>query len=730
MDTKYQFVITNDDNVILGLPAGSRADLEGAGTGICYVWGFAYTGDLTAKVGDNAFRTRFATGCWAISKTRINLIRFSPDGGRVSLSDGRTSATLCTQDGYDDALTFRRTTNSRAAYRYLITDDKNNILSIQQDRQNFEGVPGGICRVWGLSFTGNLMAQVGQNAATATLASNCWDLSDNFVEINRTNVDGGEVRLASGGTRIATIPNDGIADVVTVAHTTTSPFRYAYIVTDDQDRVLGLPPGNSVNVEGAGPGLCRIWGISYMGNLTISLGDRLGTKALSTGCFDLSRNFVETVRNPVDGGNVAMPNGLTTRYTCPGDGKPDIVRFVNTSVTAGARYRYLVTDANNIILALPPANEANLEGAGGGVCRIWGVSFLGDFTAQVGQNAATARLASGMFDLSDNFITTNRDVPVGGMVSMPDGQTTRFTCPGDGIPDIVRFITTSRSNTRYQYIVTDDKNVIVGLPPANQADVEGAGVGACRIWGVAFTGALTARLGDTITRIAISDDCASLSSNFITTQRFRPNGGTVATTSGQTSVTVTVGDRTADNISFAVRNNSLSRFAWVVTDDKNVILGLPGGNTVNFEDAGVGVCRVWGLSYTGQLTALVGDNAATVALSTECFDLSDNFVTVNRVSSSGSFAGLQSRNATTATRAQSIIAPNPVKDVVNIQFSENIDIELPVTIQVTNILGGVLKQTAANGAQAALQVQDLPIGVYFARINQNQHSETIKFVKN
>ncbi|NJN34734.1 MAG: hypothetical protein HC817_11260 [Saprospiraceae bacterium] len=315
-----------------------------------------------------------------------------------------------------------------------------------------------------------------------------------------------------------------------------------------------------------------------------------------------------------NGGEVTAFGGAHTVYTCPGDGRPDIVRFVNTSITPRAQYRYLVTDANNIILALPPANEANLEGAGVGVCRVWGVSFLGNFTAQVGQNAATARLASGSFDLSDNFITTNRDMPVGGRVTMPDGQTTRFTCPGDGIPDIVRFVTTSQSNTRYQYIITDDKNIIVGLPPANQADVEGAGVGACRIWGVAFTGNLTARLGDTITRVSISDECASLSSNFITTQRFQPNGGTVATTSGQTNVTVTVGDATADNISFAVRNNSLSRFAWVVTDDKNIILGLPSGNTVNFEDAGVGICRVWGLAYTGQLTALPGDNAANICV--------------------------------------------------------------------------------------------------------------------
>jgi Secretion system C-terminal sorting domain len=729
--TNYQFVITNQDNVILAMPAGSRADLEGAGDGICYVWGFAYTGSLRARVGDNVFRTQFSTGCWAISRTRINLIRFRPDGGTVRTSDGRTSVALCTRDGYDDPLVFQRTTTSRAAYRYLVTDDNNNILAIREDAANIEGAPRGNCRVWGLSFTGNLMAQVGMNAATATLASNCWDLSDNFIQINRADVDGGEVRLPNGQTRIATTPGDGVPDVVTVSRVTASSARYAYIVTDDKNNVLGLPPSNSVNVEGAGPGLCRIWGISYTGNLTIFVGDKLGTKSLSTGCFDLSRNFVETVRNPVDGGLVSMPNGLTTRYTCPGDGRPDVVRFINTSLTPRAQYRYLVTDANNVILALPPTAEANLEGAGVGLCRIWGVSFLGNFTARVGQNAATAPLASGMFDLSDNFITTHRDMPVGGRVTMPDGQTTRYTCPGDGRADIVRFITTSRSDTRYQYIVTDDANTILGLPPANEVNLEAAGVGACRIWGVAYTGNLTARVGDNAARATLSDDCFSLSSNFIETLRFPPNGGRVATTTGRTTVNVTVGDGRPDTLSFAVTGNSQSRFAWVVTDDRNTILGLPSGNRVDFDDAGVGVCRVWGLSYTGMLTALPGDNAAAVALSTECFDLSDNFVTVNRVGNSQPvIEEIKAFAAKVGSKKEALISPNPAREVLNIQLSDaSIDYEQPVSIQIINSIGTVAMNQTLSGSQINLEVKDLPTGVYFVKINQKDYQSSHKFFK-
>ncbi|MDP5170897.1 MAG: T9SS type A sorting domain-containing protein, partial [Bacteroidia bacterium] len=58
--------------------------------------------------------------------------------------------------------------------------------------------------------------------------------------------------------------------------------------------------------------------------------------------------------------------------------------------------------------------------------------------------------------------------------------------------------------------------------------------------------------------------------------------------------------------------------------------GLPPGNMVDFEGAGVGACLVWGLSYTGNILVSVGDNALTSQLSDDCFELSSNFITVER----------------------------------------------------------------------------------------------------
>ena len=49
----------------------------------------------------------------------------------------------------------------------------------------------------GLSI-GDLLAEPGQDAATAVLAAECFELSDNFVTIHRIYPDAGLVSLADG----------------------------------------------------------------------------------------------------------------------------------------------------------------------------------------------------------------------------------------------------------------------------------------------------------------------------------------------------------------------------------------------------------------------------------------------------------------------------------------------------------------------------------------------------
>ncbi len=567
-NANFRYVATDDAFNIIGLPPADRIDFEGAGDGVCYVWGFNFTGNVLAQVGQNIFSTPFSDGCYAISRTAVSVVRSQPDGGNVAMPSGATERTVCTTDGYNDVIIFTNNSTSKAQYRYIITDDQNNILGLPPSNSlNFEGVFPGICRVWGLSYTGNLTAQLGDNAADVALSDDCFDLSNNFITVNRINVDGGTVSTIDGAKAITTRVNDGIADVVAFMHESSSNARFTYIVTDENNQIIGTPPSNMVNFEGAGVGICRVWGVSYTGELNFLLGGTLGNFALSTGCFDISNEFV-TVNRIVNlsGGTIAMPDGNSIRYTCPGDGIADIVRFVSTNATVGANFVYVITDEQGNILGLPTTAEANLEGAGEGICLVWGLTYTGNLTARVGQNALNIALSDGEFALSNNVITVNRFMPDGGDVSTSSATTEVTIVAGDSTDDIIEFVSTNTSISRFSFVVTDQNGVILGLPSGNSVNFEQAGVGVCLIWGLSYTGQLTAKLGDNALQTPLSSECFDLSNTFVTVNR--------------------VGSRTV-NIALNANNNAvLNLFPNPATESINIQLTnrIPENAFVNIFD--------------------------------------------------------------------------------------------------------------------------------------------------
>ena len=161
----------------------------------------------------------------------------------------------------------------------------------------------------------------------------------------------------------------------------------------------------------------------------------------------------------------------------------------------------------------------------------------------------------------------------------------------------------------YFFLITDNNNVILAINDSGLADFEGADVGECRIWGLAITGNLTAAVDDDAAAVALSDECYDLSDNFITVIRKEVQGGTIALESGDIEAMVCVDDGVADELTFERDGEVGESFLYVVTDNDGIILAISDTNVIDFEGAGVGTCLVWGLSYTGELLAEVGDDA-------------------------------------------------------------------------------------------------------------------------
>ena len=143
-----------------------------------------------------------------------------------------------------------------------------------------------------------------------------------------------------------------------------------------------------------------MYGFNFTGPITASVGQTLTGLQIANGCYALSSNSITLSSDGFEGGTVSTENGETEVYTCPNDGVSDIIRFDSAGVTDYASYTYVVTDENNIILALPGSDFADFDGAGAGICRVWGLAYTGSITANVGDDAAAVVLADGCFDLS------------------------------------------------------------------------------------------------------------------------------------------------------------------------------------------------------------------------------------------------------------------------------------------------------------------------------------------
>jgi hypothetical protein len=269
-----------------------------------------------------------------------------------------------------------------------------------------------------------------------------------------------------------------------------------------------------------------------------------------------------------------------------------------------------------------------------GTYRVWGLSYTGNIVAQVGDDAAVVALANNCYELTTEFLTVTQ----GGSISAgslrvvgEDSDTLSFCIPAGDNPIVL--VEASISGPAYRYVVTDENgDVLVANLPSGIIPFNVFPAGTYRIYGTNITGQSTISFGQNLETSFLSTECYAISTNFITVTKIDPDGGMMTTSDGLTDVTVEI-DRSGEEptaiLSFTSTSNMEDEYLYVVTDQENVILGTFTDGTFDFGPLGVGVSRVWGLAYTGNVTAMIGDDADDTVLADGCFALSENFVTVH-----------------------------------------------------------------------------------------------------
>ena len=133
---------------------------------------------------------------------------------------------------------------------------------------------------------------------------------------------------------------------------------------------------SAVNFDGAGYGTCFVWHISYDDGLQ---GLAVGSDVADlVECHNIS-NSITVERTPADGclSNGGDLFGGPFAFTVS-DGIADNIPAgsITLANADGQNSQFLVTDANGIILGMPPMPSAvNFDGAGYGTCFVWHISY-------------------------------------------------------------------------------------------------------------------------------------------------------------------------------------------------------------------------------------------------------------------------------------------------------------------------------------------------------------------
>jgi len=556
-------------------------------------------------------------------------------------------------------------------------------------------------------------------------------------------VDGGTVELTTGGTA-TTIFVDGNPDMISFNSSvpTSSNYTFTYVVTDANGMILGIPPGNTVDFDGAGLGVCNVYGLTYTGNLNIMMGDDLFADglAISDACFDLSSNSIAVTRvapqavatnvfaSSNNSGQIGvvgiLPDGNATMSMFASQGMDadgisyneetdrlyqlnrtanviDVYGDVSAALANGTmptlitsstsdftNGREIAISGNKLVVAQDAAasnnstnalmvyeiglNSITFEKTINVNFNLWGIHLNGSTLYAIQDNSPNVAVFQDFFNNPAGLVDPTQTVFVQDMVRthgltyVADEDLMILTDIGeassstDGFLVVIPKFTAAASDNTVEF--TEQRRVGGGSSQlGNPVDVafddmerviyvaeraKNGGMilgfrmpalsgGIAPIFSKPFAGA---------SAVNISGDQGGLCELV--------QGGMVSLATGGTETTIFV-DGNPDMISFSstVPTSAEYSFTYVVTDSDGMILGIPPGNTVDFDGAGIGVCNVYGLTYTGNLNIMMGDDlfATGLAISDECFDLSSNSLSVNRIAPQNTASDIFASSNTTGT---------------------------------------------------------------------------------
>jgi len=687
--TDIQWIVTDTMNNVIEISDDAPQDFEGVAGGTCYIYALASLPGLTGlEVGDNLSGL---AGCFDLSNA-VTITRNEVSGGSLSLPDGSIADTIIVGDQVTDIIAFALADNIGDTSLWLLTDT-SGVISMISDTSDydFNDFEIGVCQIYNLSYIEDVTGlAVGGNL---TDISGCFELS-NAVTITKSVISGGTIASVSGEIILTACLSDMEADSLFTTVTGEAGSNLTWLVTDTSGVIREITPDPEFDFSGAGAGICLVWHLSYEDNLMGLTVDENVSDFMGT--FNLS-NSILINREDIISGTLLTTDGESMVTIMVDDGMADDIDVVAPVVMGADTSIWLITDSDGLILGLPMGPPFDFENAGSGTCQIWYLSYTNPTTGIAVDNNVSDIM--GCYELSTP-VTVIREGLMGGMLSTSDNLTQVAICAGDGIPDPIDVILTDTTGTLFSWVITNSAGEILDLPMGPPFDLEGAGVGTCLIY--------HASLASNVMGLAVGSNINNLTGNFnlsnsITVNRSLSEGGMLTTSTGDTEVTVTLEDNFPELIGVSISGTSGDSMTWLITDTLGLIMELPTGPPFNFENAAVGVCQIWNLSYGAGTTGIaLGNNVSDIM---GCTDLS-NPITVTKealVLNSGMII------FDDGTMTQTICAGDGIDDPLGITLTGNIGPNFNYI--VTDTLGDIQGLPPGGGMDTSINLEQAGDGV-------------------
>ena len=605
--TNYAYVVTDINNRILTISLSSTLDFEGLIEGNYFVYGFSFLGEITANQGDFIFTTMFASGCWQISSTRVEVQLASPGTNEVRTGDFQTMVNLCINEGAPDIVQLQSISSRNTPFVFVVTDNNGSILMVTEESVvDFTNAAFGDCYVYGLAYTGDLLANFGMNVNEDILSTGCFELSENFVTVNRSQVNGGNVFTDEFISFYNFTTDDGLSNSLNFSNSGSVGAEYVLILTDQSNNIVEFLDQPNFDFEGLEAGVFRVWGYSFSGDILLTEGQSIFTTPFSSGCFNLSANaiVITTVTTGVtppactlESPQISALSGTTFCANQPGQ-----ILVTDANLNTGATSALLILDQNETILQIATDSEVSTQALPAGVFSVLQIVHEQIDNLTIGQSLNDL---VGCFALSNSIQITkfrqdDAQCTVPPVCSLQMGSLmadTNEVCIEDPNANTIIFTITNNSNEGLEGIlITDLDGTILELSANTVFNITTLGpsqyfyinyIDTVQIFGGTsiqdLEGCFT--LSDPITITGI-DNC------FIA-----PCEIEAAQLSTQNSTTLCAMDETDDTVTFTSVGGTGDVNLFLLADEGQNILQANTSGTFQFADDQLGVFQVYKLDY-------------------------------------------------------------------------------------------------------------------------------------